>query len=46
LYASKQTSPALAVGTSGGTCYANLASGGSSGAINISYSGGTYHTIK
>lgn len=46
LYAQKNTAPALSIQTSGGICYANLESGNASGAINVSYSGKTYHTVK
>lgn len=44
IYSTKETKPALAFRTSNGTvCYSKLASGKSSGDVNIFYNGAYYH---
>ena len=46
LYKSKLTSPAIHIQHNGQVCYASLAPGAASNALNINYGGNTYHTIK
>ncbi len=43
LFAEKLSSPALGVGYNGGVCYAGMATGVQSGAINVKYNGHVYH---
>lgn len=43
LFAEKPSSPALGVGYNGGVCYAGMATGVQSGAINVRYNGHVYH---
>lgn len=46
LYKSKQTDHTLAVKTSGGICYASLASGTASNTLNIDIGGDSYHVTE
>ncbi|MDR1337609.1 MAG: chitin binding domain-containing protein [Rickettsiales bacterium] len=47
LYAVKNTIPSINIKSASGTvCYASLGNGSASNAINVNYSGNTYHTIR
>ena len=46
LYKSKLTSPAINIQYNGQICYASLAPGAASSALNINYGGNTYHSIR
>ena len=46
LYKSKLTSPAINIQHNGQICYASLATGAASNALNINYGGNTYHSIR
>ncbi len=46
LFAAKNTSPAIHIGTVGGVCYADLVAGTVSGEIHVNYNNAVYHTVK
>jgi hypothetical protein len=46
LYADKDTSPSIHLSVGGTICYGSLESGGAANALNISYSGNTYHSVR
>ncbi len=46
LYANKRTTPSINIGDVNGACYADLAPGRATGAINIMYNGVVYHTLS
>ena len=46
MYATKSVSPSLNVRVGDTTCYVNMISGTSHGAINIKHNNKTYHTVK
>jgi hypothetical protein len=46
LYATKNTTPAINIGYNGSVCYASLAAGGATNALNFTWDGNTYHSIR
>ena len=46
MYAEKQITPSINIQMGENVCYVNLLSGASNDAINVSYDGATYHTVK
>ena len=46
LYKNKLTTPAINIEYNSQTCYGSLASGAASNAVNVSWGGNTYHSIK
>ena len=46
MYATKSVTPSLNIRVGDTTCYVNMISGTSHGAINIKHNNKTYHTVK
>ncbi len=46
LYATRQTTPAIAIRHNNAVCYSNLATGDARSQININYGGKTYHSTE